>query len=408
MRFGLSDSGSLRPWGGCGGSSILPSPTKKVMKIINFLKSIRRSFYNYGPLIEVLISKDALIGNLNEFKKNYPKLSFAPVLKSNAYGHGLVEAAKILDREEKPFFVVDSIFEARVLRENNIKSKMLVIGYASPQNILANGLQKISFAIVGIEQLKELSKFPGRPVKIHLKIDTGMHRHGILPDEIAEAIKIIKDSKNIVLEGVCSHFADAGNADKSFTQKQIKIWNEAIKIAKQNFDNIKYFHLSATAGIKYSNEIEANTARLGIGLYGTTGESSLKLKPVLKMQSVISLIKTIPAVEYVGYSLLYRTEKETKVACVPAGYFEGIDKRLSNCGFYKIQNHFCPIIGRVSMNITSIDVTDVPNAKEGDRVILISDEAEDKNSVLNIAKTAGTIPYEIIVHIPQHLKRTVY
>jgi alanine racemase len=380
------------------------------MRIINFLKSVKKSFYNYGPLIEVFISKDNLIGNLNEYKNNYPTLSFAPVLKSNAYGHGLIEVAKILDREEKPFLVVDSIFEARVLRENNIKSKILVIGYVSPQSILANGLQKISFAIVGIKQLKELSKFPGRPVRIHLKIDTGMHRHGILPDEISEAIKIIKNSENIVLEGVCSHFADAGNADKSFTQKQIEVWNGAVKFLKQNFDSIKYFHTSATAGTKYSNEIEAGVARLGIGLYGTTSESSLKLKPALKMQSVISSIKTIPEGEYVGYSLLYRTEKETKAATVPAGYFEGVDKRLSNCGYFKIENHFCPIIGRVSMNITSIDVSSVPNIKEkeGDRVILISDKTEDKNSVLNIAKTIGTIPYEILVHIPQHLKRTIY
>jgi alanine racemase len=377
------------------------------MRIINFLKGVKKSFYNYDPLIEVLISKGNLIDNLNEYKSNYPKLSFAPVLKSNAYGHGLVEIAKILDGEEKPFFVVDSLFEARVLRENNIKSKILVIGYVSPQNILANGLQKISFAIVGIEQLKELSKFPGRSVKIHLKIDTGMHRHGILPNQIDEAIKIIKSSENIVLEGVCSHFADAGNADKSFTQRQIVVWNEAVKFLKQNFDSIKYFHTSATAGTKYSNEVEANVARLGIGLYGTTSESSLKLKPALKMQSVISSIKTISAGEYVGYSLLYRTEKETKVATVPAGYFEGIDKRLSNCGFYKMKESFCPIIGRVSMNITSIDVSSIPNIKEGDKVILISDKTEDKNSVLNIAKTTGTIPYEILVHIPQHLKRVV-
>ncbi len=377
------------------------------MRIINFLKGVKKSFYNYDLLIEVLISKGNLIGNLNEYKNNYPKLSFAPVLKSNAYGHGLVPVAKILDEEEKPFFVVDSLFEARVMRNNDIRSDILIIGYVSPKNIIANKISGVSFTIVGFDQLKEISKICGKEIKIHLKIDTGMHRHGILPSQINEAIKIIKSSKNMILEGVCSHLADAGNSDKSFTRKQIGEWNRAVKIFKENFDGIKYFHLSATAGTKYSKEIEANVARLGIGLYGAVDEINLKLRPALKMQSVVSLIKVIPKGEYIGYNLMYQTERETKIATVPAGYFEGIDKRLSNCGFFKIENNFCPIIGRVCMNITLIDITSVPDVKEGDKVILISDSAADKNSALNISKAINTISYEILIHIPQHLKRTV-
>jgi len=378
------------------------------MLAINFLKKIKKSFSNsnYNPLINVLISKSNLINNLNEFKANYPKVSFAPVLKSNAYGHGLVEVAKILDKEDKPFFVVDSLFEAKTLRENDIKSEILIIGYTSPENISANKLAGISFTFTSLNQLSVFAQTINKITKIHLKIDTGMHRQGIVFEEVTNVIKIIKNNPNIILEGICSHLADADNQDSSFTKKQIENWNKAVKIFKENFDSLKYFHLSATAGTKYSENIESNVARLGIGLYGAI-ETNIKLKPVLEMQTIISSIKTIQKEESVGYNLTYKSVAESKIATVPAGYFEGVDRRLSNCGFFKIGKNFCPIIGRVSMNITSIDISNIPEAKEGNRVIILSNNPEDKNSAVNIAKTASTIPYEILIHIPQHLKRVV-
>ena len=376
------------------------------MRILHFLKRIKRSFSNSNPLIRVLISKGNLIGNLNEYKRKYPKIGFAPVLKSNAYGHGLIEIAKIFDREEKPFFVADSLFEARILRENDIKSDILIIGYTSPENMTHSKLPNVAFTLTSLGQLEILSETKHK-VKIHIKIDTGMHRQGILPNEIRETIRVIKNNSNIILEGICSHLADADNQDISFTEEQIKKWNNAVKIFKENFDGIKYFHLSATSGTKYLEKTDANVARLGIGLYGAIEENSLNLKPVLEMQTIISSVKNISAGQGVGYNLTYKTPKTLMVATVPVGYFEGVDRRLSNCGFFKIGNNFCPIIGRVSMNITSIDVTDAGAVKEGDKVVVISNNPSDKNSVLNIAKTTSTISYEIIVHIPQHLKRIV-
>jgi len=125
------------------------------------------------------------------------------------------------------------------------------------------------------------------------------------------------------------------------------------------------------------------------------------------MKSIISSVKTIQAGEYVGYGITYKAERTTLIATVPAGYFEGVDRRLSNCGFFKIGDNYCPIVGRVSMNITSIDVTSAPNIKLGDQVTIISNKRDDRNSVENIAKLTQTIPYEILIHIPQHLRRIV-
>ncbi len=334
---------------------------------------------------------------------------FAPVLKSNAYGHGLVPVAEILDKEEIAFLVLDSLHEAMILRNNGIKSEILIIGCTQPDNILKCKLSKISFTITGLEQLEEIACRASKRTKIHLKIDTGMHRQGILPEQIDKSIEILKANNSLILEGVCSHFADADNPNDNFSRSQIRLWEKSVQIFRENFKTLKYFHIANTAGIFYSKQTYGNVARLGIGLYGINSSfvKELNLKPVLQIQSIISSVKKIKAGKQVGYNNAYRLERDSIIATVPVGYFEGVDRRLSNCGYFKIGETFCPIVGRVSMNITSIDITSVPNTKLGDKVIIISDDANDKNSAENIAKTAQTIVYEILIHISQELRRII-
>jgi alanine racemase len=285
----------------------------------------------------------------------------------------------------------------------------LIVGYVSAENISNSKTSNAAFAITSLEQLKKINQSLGKEKKFHLKIDTGMHRQGILPNEIEEAIEIIQNNEFINLEGICSHLADADNNEENFTLMQIEKWQKAVDIIRQNFKTVRFFHLSASAGVKYADKIEGNVARLGLGLYGINPSPFVKLnlKPVLEMQSVVSSVKTIDAGECVGYNATYKADKTMRVATVPVGYFEGIDRRLSNLGFFKIENNFCPIIGRVSMNISSIDITSAPEAKLDSRVVVISHNSQDNNSVENIAKLAHTIPYEILVHIPQHLRRVV-
>ncbi|MDD5290447.1 MAG: alanine racemase, partial [Patescibacteria group bacterium] len=401
---------------------------------------------SHQPLIEVRVLGENLLHNLAEFKKNYPKLEFAPVLKSNAYGHGIVGVAKILDQKNVPFFCVDSFFEARQLRHEGIKTKILIIGFTRPEEIVSCRLKNVAFAVTGLEQLREMTRSLVAPrsgllgmtlaKKIHLKIDTGMHRQGILISEIEEAIKIIKNNKNIILEGICSHLADADNEDQKFTLEQIENWNRAAKIFKENFSGLKYLHLSATSGAGFAEKIDANVARLGLGLYGidpspsplTKGRDgerflidnkphpnpllrkergALNLKPALEIRTIITSVKEIEPGEKVGYGATFTADQKMKIATVPAGYFEGVDRRLSNFGFVKVKNIFCPIVGRVSMNITTIDVGAVANVKVGDEAILISQNPDDKNSVENITKLCNTISYEILVRIPNHLKRII-
>lgn len=421
---------------------------------MNLFTRLSRLRYPYEPLITVEISKSRLLHNLQEFERIAPHGRIAPVLKSNAYGHGLIEIAKILETERKshehfpkpakniaasisstPFIVVDSYFEAVALRAKGIKAHILIIGYTRPETIIASSGANTSYTITSLETLKEIDsmtskKRPERletgaidffkPLRlsrgghlIHLKIDTGMHRQGILPEEISEAISIIKSNPNIVLEGICSHLADADNNDESFTESQINVWNKYVKVFKQEFPTLRYYHLSNTDGHRFAKDIDANVSRLGIGLYGISDTSeitkSMDLQPALEMKTVVTSVKHLKDGECVGYSKTYKACKDCVIGTIPVGYFEGLDRRLSNKGFVLVGTDRvpCPIVGRVSMNITSIDMSAVPNIKIGDPVVVISSDPKDPNSIVSIARACETIPYEIAVKIPAHLKRVV-
>jgi alanine racemase len=375
----------------------------------NIIRRLLIPHVDYQPLIEVRISKRALLHNLNEYKARYPSVELALVIKSNAYGHGMVTIAQLLDNEPKEFFMVDSFYEALVLRRAGIRSKILMLGYNRVDQLLNAKLKDCTATIIDFSTLEAVVAKLKKPTAYHLKIDTGMHRQGLWGDELTQAITLIKSNPNFILEGLCSHLADADDADRTATEKQIALWNAAVDLYKKHFPDIKYFHLGATAGAHYSQQIKGNVVRLGIGLYGFNVSPfvTLDLQPVLEMVSVVSSLRTVPAGDTVGYNGTWRATRATKAATVPVGYNEGVDRRLSNQGYYKIAGTLCPIIGRVSMNISSVDVSDAAMVKVGDEVVIFSRTAGDKNSIETVARTCGTIPYEILVHIPSDLRRVV-
>lgn len=358
------------------------------------IRLLRNSRFKYKPLVEVEVFKENLLRNLHVFQSKIP---VAPVLKSNAYGHGLVKVAQIMEKQKAPFLIVDSYYEALILRNEKIKSKIFMMGHNDIENILQNKLKNVAFAITEIETLAGLSALK-KPQKFHLKIDTGMNRQGIALEQIDEALNLIKSNKNIIIEGICSHFADSDGETEDFTLSQIEKWNKIVQKFRAEFD-LKYWHLSNSFGGKFADKINANVMRLGIGLY-------LWEKPALQIKSRISSVKSVKAGAKIGYNCTYEAQRDMKIATIPMGYFEGVDRRLSNRGFVKIKDVFCPIVGRVSMNITTVDVSNV-DAKAGDEVIVISADKADKNSVENIAEMCGTISYEILVHIPAQLRRNI-
>lgn len=375
--------------------------------MLSILKSIKKHFFSYKPLIEVKIMEQNLLHNFLEFQKAAPNLSLAPVLKSNAYGHGLKEVSGILKKTIYPFLIVDSLYEALELKKYGNTREVLVIGFVFPEQIQKAVYKNISFAITSLSQLEALVGLK-HLVKVHLKVDTGMYRQGLSLEEADQAVAILKNNPYLKLEGLCSHLADADGGEENFTLKQIEIWNSLVEKFKINFKEIKYFHVSATAGFRFQSKIQANVLRLGLGFYGINPSGlSLNLKPALELQSYVVGIKQLKKGDSVGYNHTFTASKDMQIAVLPLGYFEGVDRRLSNLGYVKINDKECSILGRVSMNITSCDVTEVLNVNFLDPVTVISSNPSDRNSVENIAKICQTIPYEILVHIPQHLRRMV-
>ncbi len=415
---------------------------------MNLLTWASRKRFPYEPLIKVEISKNHLIHNLHEFKKLAPRDSeghalIAPVLKSNAYGHGMFEIAQILQHESDqhggmPFCIVDSYFEAIALRAKGFTLPLLVIGYTRPETIRSSNLRDVAFTVTSLETLRTIAeqkverwsstegklgfrslKFRFRPkiLHIHLKIDTGMHRQGILPSEIEEAISLIQhDSagkRPLMLEGICSHLCDADNADETFTESQTHLWNKIVDRFRHEFKTLKYIHLSATDGHRFTHDIAANVSRLGIGLYGLSENESLNHKlallPVLEMKTIITGVKHIKEGDTVGYGNTFKAQSDMTIATVPVGYYEGIDRRLSNIGTILVgaTRIPCRIIGRISMNIIILDITQVNNINVGDEAVAISAQSSDENSIVNMAKKCGTISYEIAVHIPAQLKKVI-
>jgi alanine racemase len=375
------------------------------------LTKLRLLRTKYSPSINITINSKAVIHNLNEFRKISPKTQIAPVLKSNAYGHGITLIAKILEKESIPFLIVDSYFEAITLRSNGVKHKILIIGFTPIHTITSNKLPNISFTITSLKAVEDLVLKTKKTIDIQIKIDTGMHRQGIEIGNFIYALDILKKNNNINIEGIISHFADADNHDPSFTEKQILAWNNIVETGLKEIPSLKYYHISATAGTYYHSKIKANVSRLGIGLYGIKTNAMIdklvKINPVMRIETKISNVTEVNKGEGIGYGCTEIAKSNIQIATIPIGYSEGIDRRLSSTGYVKIGNSFAPIIGQVSMNICTINVSNIKEVKIGTPVEVVSDKTEDLNSIYQISKTCKTIPYEILVHINPHLHREV-
>lgn len=371
-------------------------------KIISFFKK------TYHSLNQAEISKTALIDNYNYLFSLEKKLSIAPVVKSNAYGHGMLETAKILDMVHAPFLCVDSLYEAYELFKIGIKTPILILGYTNPQNFKVKKLP-FKFAIYDLESAENLNKYQ-KGNNIHIFVDTALNREGVPVDELKTFLQTIKQYDNLNIEGLMSHFASTESDKDPLFKKQLDNFKKAIEICKAEGIYPKWIHIGASGGLIHPGtrkEIAkiSNLCRAGLVSYGIGPDP--KLKPVLKLTSKISLIKKLKKGDKVGYDGTYQAKKDITIATLPIGYQDGVDRRLSNIGFVSIDNIFCPILGRVSMNITTIDISKIKNPFVGQEVVIYSDIAGDKNSIESAAKYCKTIAYELLIHINPTIKRIV-
>jgi len=252
-------------------------------------------------------------------------------------------------------------------------------------------------------------------LSVYIFVDSINYREGVPLNELRDFIRKIKTMTNLEIVGLASHLGDADNpSDDSFTQMQLKNYKKALRILEGENISPQYRHISASGGAFKIKDDTFNMIRAGLASYGinpleTTDPShnQLVLKPVLHFTSTLAQIKTISKSDKVGYNGIYTASKSTKVGLLPLGYYEGVDRRLSNKGSVQVNGTVCPILGRVSMNMTTVDISNVENPKVGDKVIIYSDDESDINSLNNAAKIAGTIPYELLVHLAESVRRDV-
>lgn len=375
--------------------------------MLDFIRKIIKAKYDSLNLVE--ISSNNLINNFNFLQEQHPGAEIFPVLKSNAYGHGLKEVCQILNCSAAKMVVVDSYPEAQIVYKY-FKGKVLILGEMPLELYHYSQLKKTEFVVYSPDTLKELAKY-GKGAKIHLFLNSGMNREGI--SDIASFIKENRDILNKVeLVGFCSHLASADDFDSNLTKKQEDKFLEALKILRNNGFNPKYIHLGNSAGIFRLKEKEYNAFRTGLSFYGYSPFKDKKeegLKPALEIKSKITHIQKIKASETVSYNEKFIAQQDTNIALIPFGYFEGLDRRFSNnlsCEVTTEKERFlAEIAGRVCMNISCLNLGS-HEASKGDVVKIISSKIEDKNSLYHLAEISGSI-YELLVRIHGGIRRKI-
>lgn len=347
-----------------------------------------------------------ILHNFDFFQKENKHAKIFPVLKSNAYGHGLKQVVKILENRGVEYFIVDSYYEALQIKEVSNK-KVLMIGYTKPENYKYFKWKNLAVSIFDMESLKTLGKL-GQKINVHLFVNTGMNREGISIKDLPLYLAELKKYSALNMEGVCTHLADADNEEDDFTNQQIEKFKKALKIIKDADFNPKYKHISATGGSYKIKFPDFNAVRLGIGLYGYNPAKLFdqKLKPAVRVISTVVSVQELKPGDKVSYNCTYMAGKDMKIAILPVGYYECLDRKLSNKGFFKVKDQFLPITGRVCMNLTCVDIVDL-DLKIGDEVVVISEKTNDKNSVENMAQMIDTISYEVLTRINGSIRRII-
>ncbi|MBX9809714.1 alanine racemase [Candidatus Gracilibacteria bacterium] len=352
-----------------------------------------------------------ILSNYHHIQSLQPDMSIFPVVKSNAYGHGLKQIVEILNQTNAQMIAVDSFLEYQTVRRYSSKH-ILLLGETLHENYNLFDAQKTSFCIWNISTLEHLISLH-KPFRIHLFLNTGMNREGIQERELAQFLDILQGTK-ITLEGVCSHLADGDNLDMTDTNRQIAVFKKLYaKIVSKGFQP-EYRHIQASTGILKIQDSFFNAVRPGIILYGYNPlsveddfyKNGMLLKPALDLYSTITAIQEIHSGEGVGYNLTNRVDTSRRIASIPCGYTEGLDRRLSNNFTLTEGDSEIAIAGKVCMNISMYDTTNL-DMKIGDQLHLISSDVAHTQSINNIAKKIQTISYEVLVKLSPTIRRII-
>lgn len=362
------------------------------------------------------INLDNLAANFHSVKEFVGRnVKYMAVVKADAYGHGAVQCAKRLEAEGVDWFGVALAEEGFELRRAGITKLILCLGgfWNEQESLVLNyHLTPVVFQIEKARLLNAAAERRGTVASIHVKVDTGMGRVGVRYDQVREFADSLSQLEHLRLEGLMTHFASADDLSQNeFTDLQIQRFHEAVAIFRERGFKPAYLDLANSPGAVAHPDARSNMVRLGGVLYGLGGDvlprgiEKPTLKPVMSLHTCIADIKHIPAGDSVGYGRTFVAARDSLIATIPIGYQDGYSRPLSNVGRAIVRGCYAPVAGRISMDWTTLDVTDVTDATIGDEVILIGEQGGLQVLAEDLAKPTGTISYEITCGINRRVPR---
>lgn len=366
------------------------------------------------------VSLDALRHNYNTIKDSLtPGTDIIAVVKADAYGHGVENVVKEFSANGCKWFAVSNLEEAMQVRSVNDECSILILGYTPPEYAETLAVNNISQALIDAEYAKRLSKKAvecGVQVSIHIKVDTGMSRLGFVYHDSVRDAKSVEEIASVCkleglyAEGIFTHFASADEENgELFTRLQYDLFKTIIGCLEFEGVNIPLHHCCNSAATILYPEMHLDLVRPGVILYGLMPSDMLRgkmnLKPAMKMKTVVSMVKDIPAETPVSYGRTYTSESDVKIATVPIGYADGLPRALSGKMQMKIGDQLVSVVGKICMDQCMLDVSQLEDIREGGSVIVFDDDPSSPISVDSIAKKTGTINYEIICGINKRVPR---
>ena len=372
----------------------------------------------------VEVDAGALRRNVSEFRRRLgPEPKLGAVVKSNAYGHGMLEAAKIFREAGADWLCVNNVDEGVDLREAGASGPVLIMGYVPLDalgDVVAQDLEPVIYNQESVAALEQQARKQGKTARVHLKIETGTHRQGVLERNVPDFVRAIDATSSVRLAGVGTHFANIEDTtNHEFAESQIVAFNRIAEAIAQVHPQPLLRHTACSAAVLLFNRTHLDLARIGISLYGLwpsketyvscleRGKPSLDLTAALTWKTRIAQVKEVPEGGYVGYGLTWRATRPTTIAVLPVGYYEGFDRELSGIAHVLVRGKRAPVRGRVCMNMCMVDVTDIPGAALEDEVVLIGRQGDEKITAEQIAAWCGTISYEIVSRIHPSLPRVL-
>lgn len=359
------------------------------------------------------LDKSALVHNVEEFSKLLaPGCRIMAAVKANAYGHGILEAAGILQEAGVEDFCVATLEEGIGLRKGGIKGQILVLGYTHPMQLSELVQYELTQTVVDAAYGETLREF-GEPMNVHICIDTGMHRLGERFERI-EDILAMWEIPNLKITGVFSHLCVADSwlgRDREYTLRQIANFRATVQQLHEAGHTDFKVHLQGSYGVLNYPEVHFDYARIGIALYGTLSsrgdETRLRpsLRPVLTLKARIQSIRQLEDGESAGYGLTFTARCRRSIAAVSIGYADGIPRSLSNKGYVLVEGKKAPIVGRICMDQMLVDVTDIPDAAPGGEAVLIGKCGLEEITAPQFAEWAGTIANEVLSRLGSRLER---